>query len=108
MKDIKWGETLIITFVIAFITYFFIIPPIWIAITNVWGTETIVTVSFHEKKEFGKPGSIKQTASYGYYYVDGKCYKALILQDIPIGAKFKIKYNPIRVQSYNTIGVVEE
>jgi hypothetical protein len=82
------------------------IGPLLIVTSNIYGTPQTVTVSFH-KRIRGK-GQNPHVASCGYYYVKGKRYTAQTSSELPIGAKFEVKINPIIPREHNVIRIIQE
>ena len=85
----------------------FVIGPLSIVFTNVFGTSQTVTVSFHKTLP-GAKGVSPSITSCGYYYVNGKRYTFVSPQNVPIGTKTEIKYLPLLPGNNEEIRIVSE
>lgn len=93
--------------VILILASVFVIGPLSIVFTNVFGTSQTVTISFHKTLP-GAKGVSPSVASCGYYYVNGKQYTFVSPQNVPIGTKIEIKYLPLLPGNNNEIRIVSE
>jgi hypothetical protein len=102
-QKIDWGTKIITLFFGGFIILF-LYSVVGIIYVKKAGVPQTIVVEYYDGIKMGNGHSMM--SSCGYYYVNGKRYRAFIDGKIPIGATFEIKYDPKNPNHWENVKTV--